>query len=373
MYSQLPNETLTIIFENLQPGVLAEVMRASHRLRAVTERILYANIVVAESLSAASLSPVHTINCCETLVAHPHLADVVRKLAVRWHTDPGPREPYLTSVIPAVSTLNQALCSLIHLESLELAFGLTGAPLSLHDVLTHCTFPALRLFALSGIGRGTLPPKFHAPSPPIAWFLADTPSIQHLRLPDLHERVTLAPADLPFLATFRGSPIAAASVIPGRPVHSLALVGHQFVTEPDLEHIAQSAVRIRWLDLSGMSVTPILLRDISRHLTSMEFLKVRLALRHTLHHSLSGISILAGLTPVLGAFPLLRQLDLSPTSVIEGVGSSNALEESTLCTTWARSCTALRHIIFPSHTEWTLAPEQVWVPHAQVPARYTKA
>ena len=62
-------------------------------------------------------------------------------------------------------------------------------------------------------------------------------------------------------------------------------------------------------------------------------------------------SLLAGLSPVLGAFPALRQLDLSPTSV-DGVGRGNALEESALCTTWARACPALRHVVFPSRAEW---------------------
>ena len=54
---------------------------------------------------------------------------------------------------------------------------------------------------------------------------------------------------------------------------------------------------------------------------------------------------------MLGAFPALRQLDLSPTSV-DGVGRGNALEESALCTTWARACPALRRVVFPSRSEW---------------------
>ena len=68
---------------------------------------------------------------------------------------------------------------------------------------------------------------------------------------------------------------------------------------------------------------------------------------------------------MLGAFPALRQLDLSPTSV-DGVGRGNALEESALCTTWARACPALRHVVFPSRAEWRRgggAPD-VWVADA---------
>ena len=111
----------------------------------------------------------------------------------------------------------------------------------------------------------------------------------HLRLADCYEVLALGAADLPCLRTFRGSAPTAASVLPGRPVQLLSLVGHEFVTERDLQRIACTSVRIRWLDLSSMSVTPLLLRDISRHLFGVEFLILQLALRHTLHHALSGI------------------------------------------------------------------------------------
>ena len=65
---------------------------------------------------------------------------------------------------------------------------------------------------------------------------------------------------------------------------------------------------------------------------------------------------------MLGAFPALRQLDLSPTSV-DGVGRGNALEESALCTTWARACPALRRVVFPSKTEWRRDPgaPELWL------------
>ncbi|EMD38796.1 hypothetical protein CERSUDRAFT_112533 [Gelatoporia subvermispora B] len=270
-------------------------------------------------------------------------------------------------VEPALATLNRALRTLVQLDALELALGLPGVPISTRGILDGCAFPHLRLFALSGIGRGAAPPKHSlTPAPRLEWFLARTPALQHLRLADMYEPLALASTDLPQLASFRGSAAAAASVLPGRPVRQLALVGHEFVTERDLERIAQSAARIRWLDLSAMSVTPILLRDVSRHLTRVEVLRVKLALRHTLHWTMSGISLLAGLTPVLGAFPALHQLDLSPTSV-DGIGPGNALEESSLCTTWARGCPSLRQVIFPSQTKWTLSREQIWVPHPTPP------
>ena len=290
MANSLPNETLVAIYAHLQPAVLLRVLQVSRRFRAVAERILYTNIFIGESLPHANPVPHLTLCCFETILRRPHLSEVVRKIGVRWQTQPGPREHYMRFMEPILQTINRALRMLTLLESLELALGLQGGTISSRGLLNECRFPFLRLFALSGIGRGNLPVKSHPdPSPPIEWFLSATPSIQHLRLVDCYEVLNLRSSDLPILSAFRGSAPTAASVLQGRPVQSLSLVGHEFVTEKDLERIAKSSARIRWLDLSSMSVTPILLRDISRHLFGVEFLKMKLALRHTLHYTLSGI------------------------------------------------------------------------------------
>ncbi|KAL4252164.1 F-box domain-containing protein [Abortiporus biennis] len=358
MAGALPNETLTTIFECLHPSTLAHVVRVSRRFHAVAERILYSNIAIAESLPRTSPVPYLTLCFCNTILRRQYLSEVVRKLNIRWQTESGPRDSYMPYIEPILQNINAALRTLVGLESLELALGLSGGTISSRGILDNCSFPSLRLFSISGVGRGNASFKAQPePSPPIEWFLTATPSIQHLRLADFYEGLKLEPTDLPLLSTFRGSAPTAASILPGRPVQFLSLVGHEFVTERDLEKIACSSARIRWLDLSSMSVTPILLRDISRHLFGVEFLKLKLALRHTLHHALSGISLLAGLTSVLNAFPELYQLDLSPTPV-DRIGEGNALEELQLCTTWARGCPSLRHIIFPSRTEWILKESQ---------------
>lgn len=79
-------------------------------------------------------------------------------------------------------------------------------------------------------------------------------------------------------------------------------------------------------------------------------------------------SLLAGLTNVLGAFPELHQLDLSPTN-IDAIGPGNASEEAQLCTTWARGCPSLRHIVFPSKIEWLRGEsEERWIPQPSPPA-----
>ncbi|KAI8985729.1 hypothetical protein BD414DRAFT_508113 [Trametes punicea] len=391
--AQLPNETLHAIFENLSPGSLATVIRTSHRFRLIAERVLYSSITIVESLPHRAPTPINTAICANTLLSRPHLSEIVRRLTIRWQTDPGPREPFVAAAELALALLHRALQTLVHLEQLELALGLTGGTLDARVVLEGCTFPALRVFALSGVGRGSLSPKLYHPPPApeggnalgasVAHFLAATPSIEHVRLLDCYETLEVPPQALPHLATFRGSAIAAASVLPGRPVQSLGLVGHEFITERDLQRIARTSVPVRYLDLSMMSVTPTLLRDISRHLGAVvEVLKVKLALRHTLHFALSGIlihrnvsspqSLLAGLSPVLGAFPALHQLDLSPTPV-DGIGRGNALEESALCTTWARACPALRSVVFPSHTEWRRdGLADVWVADAGATTVWTR-
>lgn len=53
--------------------------------------------------------------------------------------------------------------------------------------------------------------------------------------------------------------------------------------------LAQGAVPLRVLDLSAMSARPMLLRSVAQVLSTLECLRVKLALRHTLHYSFSGI------------------------------------------------------------------------------------
>lgn len=304
MASPLPNEMLATVFENLQPDVLAQVVRVSRRFRAVAERILYTNIVIADHLPRSAPVPRKTVVYCETILTYTHLPEVVKKVSVRWVTESGPRNAYMEHIEPVLQILNRALKTTYNVESLELSLGMSGGSISSRGILSDCSFPALRLFSLSGVGRGNLPLKSHPdPTPPIEWFLSATPSIQHLRLADCYEVLRLEAGDLPHLCTFRGSAPTAASVLPGRPVQLLSLVGHEFVTERDLGLIASTSVRIRWLDLSSMSVTPLLLRDISRHLFGVECLKVKLALRHTLHHAMSGIvsSTYSVISPRLGS------------------------------------------------------------------------
>ncbi|KAA1468894.1 hypothetical protein DENSPDRAFT_772001 [Dentipellis sp. KUC8613] len=348
----LPNETLAAIFEYLLPPALARTALVSRRWRAIAERILYSTVVIAETIPRTSPAPFknmpdapavpsRTLRCCETLSHNPHLADVVRRFHLRWETESVESPAFL--LVIAQNIMQTLIPTFTHLESLELLLGLAPhIPEGFREHFPAFTVPSLRHLSLGGMGD----------SP--AQLLRNHPGLLHFKLADYHAPLALAPADVPRLVSFRGNPVTAASILPGRPVHWLSLVGWEFVTEQDLARIAQTSTPIRTLDLSAMSVTPILLRDISRHLSSIEFLRVKLALRHTLHFALSGIRLLAALTTVLGEFQELRALDLSPTNA-----------EQQLCLSWMRACPSLRRITFPSKTEWTLVDGGFWIAEMQ--------
>jgi len=387
--SVLPNEILDAIFEHLPRDALARAARVSQRWRANAERLLYAAILIHEVLPRASpwpwpwplpnkeeegdddddddegegeeeeeatqtqtqmqtqvrtmmipAVPAATLRCCETLSARPHLAAYVRRFHVRWETDAVESPLFL---LPIAHNIARTLVpTLVHLDSLELSFGLAphlpalhppppAAPSQLpvdpppppfpqqsqsqsqhqppyhnaqyhhhhyhhHPHRLHLLSPfrlsSLRTLALYGIGE--------PPEPELEHMLRSHPSLQHLRLSDYGRALRLLPADVPHLRSFRGCPATAASILPGRPVQSLGLVGgHRRrgtayddaadASEDDLARIARGSLPVRELDLSGLGVTPALLRSVSRHLNHVEWLKVRLALRHTLHYAPSGI------------------------------------------------------------------------------------
>jgi F-box-like len=270
--------------------------------------------------------PITTLRCCETLSARPHLAEYVRRFHLRWETDAVESPLFLLRIAHHIA--RTLVPTLVHLDSLELSFDLAlhflqsapnyappHIPLSLEQypppspspspyppshtrkhhhqqyqqlhqlhllLLPPICLPSLRTLALRGIGT--------PPSLELERILHNHPTLQHLRLSDYHRALHLSPTDVPHLRSFRGYPATAASVLPGRPVQALGLVGRcELATEEDLARIATGSIPVRALDLSGMSVTPVLLRSVSRHLSHVEWLKVRLALRHTLHYALSGI------------------------------------------------------------------------------------
>ena len=273
----LPNETLTTIFEHLGNDSLVSLVRVCRRFQGIGERLLYCNIVIVESIHRDSdgyMSPQQTEGCCTAVLLRPYLASNTKKISIRWQHDSRHVQDDFELAPSVAPGLRYLLRSAHSLEILEL--HLAGYRGSWHDLLDGYSFQ-LRCVALSGPVNA-----------PVEWFLSTQPNIIHLNLGDHRLPLRLAARDLPSLETFRGDARTAASILPGRPVQGLALSGQ----EPSVECLiafAYTRLPIRRLDLGGLSITPRQLLTISKHLTAVESLRMRLALRHTLHFTFSGM------------------------------------------------------------------------------------
>ncbi|KAG5641791.1 hypothetical protein DXG03_004177 [Asterophora parasitica] len=362
----LPNETLSAILLYFPPPTLSTLTCVSQRFRAVAERLLYSSIQLSDTLSESSPFPFKTLRWCESMRQRGHLIETTKKLQIRWQADL--RCKFSHSFVPFCTQISKVLRLLVFLESLELFLGPANLARS-HDR----PFDAEPIHAIERVIRGTHLPLLRYCSLGADWtkgvqpytavlssFLASSSALRYLKLPDHLASLGLPPHALPFLSSFRGSADTAANLLPRRPVQALALVGHDSdVTRENLPPMTRTSVPLRCLDLSAMSVRPLLLRNVSTHFPTLERLRVKLALRHTLHYSFSGIRLLVGLSPVLSAFQRLELLDLSPTDV-DGVGRADAKEEFALVCQWERACPSLRHVIFPAETEWVRQGDGSW-------------
>ncbi|ETW79295.1 hypothetical protein HETIRDRAFT_324194 [Heterobasidion irregulare TC 32-1] len=296
----LPNETLSAILGYLSPEALAQVVLVSRRWHAVAERVLYESIVISEAIPRSfppPYVPPRTLRCCETLANRPHLSLYVRRLHLRWYTSASASSHHPTSILLLTQHITHALLpTLASLASLSLLLPVSSL-LSSSDLANLFpspppALPALRRLTIGGLGD---------PSP----ILLVNPHLLHLHLADTDPSappLSLPPDALSELRAFRGPIGAAVALLPGRPVQGLALLdtcgtgsrssgnnSNGGVSSADLARLAHASAPLRVLDLGGVSVTPPLLRDVSRYLPHVEHLRVRLALRHTLHFALSGI------------------------------------------------------------------------------------
>ncbi|KAJ7890557.1 hypothetical protein B0H14DRAFT_2689828 [Mycena olivaceomarginata] len=315
----LPNETLVAIFDGLDPTALADISRVSRRFNAVAERLLYSFISITDLLSSSSPIPAKTLRCCQSILQRPHLIEAMKRLQIRWVLLQGDfRVLSPQALIEACAEAGIALQKLAFLEGLDVFLG----PSNL------ATSPLQPIHAIELIVRGSEWSRDVQPYTSIlSELLTLVPSLRHLKLSDHRAALSLPPDALPSLSYFRGSPNTAAILLPGRPVQHLALVGQDSdVNRENLPKMALTSIPLRSLDLSAMQVRPTLLRNISTYLAAIESLKVRLALRHTLHYALSGI--------------------------IDGNRQANFAEDPTLCTAWIRACPTLKRIVFPSGTQW---------------------
>jgi hypothetical protein len=320
----LPNEILAVILSFLPTPSLQQSLLISQRFRALTELLLYTSVSIQEAVQLTGSQdggPYKTWRWCRTILERPHLVHCVKSLTIKWfadhHAKHANQHPYYTrpahpaaaalvgdiDLEPVFVELATILPNLTLIESLELHLPIpVSRPtdpetyLALGNRLLRPTsFPYLSYLAISGL---VPPPQFFLPS--------SCPSLTTLRFSDIHELPYPFPYDaLPTLSSFKGSPATAAAVLPGRPVRSLSLVGSEYLRVSEWEGISRiqsigdpSYRGIETLDLSGMSVTPNLLRDVARWIPTVKDLKIRLALRHTLHHTLGGIVSVHAITRI---------------------------------------------------------------------------
>jgi len=355
---RIPNETLVTIFNDFSATTLINVACASRRFCAVAERILYSSIHITDFLSGSSILPHKTIRWCESLLQRPHLLETTKKLHIRWQ---GESQPHASHELErAIENLAHVIQYLNSLESLEIYLGPANSlphPERIHAVervVRASCLTQLRSCSLGADWSKAVQPY----TPVLDSFLTALSDLRHLRLPDHLSALNVPTEAMPHLSSFRGSADSAASLLPGRPVQYLSLVGQDSdVNRDNLLRMTLTSVPLRCLDLSAMSVRPMLLRNISAYLPTVESLRVRLALRHTLHYSFTGIRLLTGLSAVLSAFNQLSCLDLSPT----GVEGADPMGELALCIEWARACPTLARVIFPAQTEWVLDVSGVWI------------
>ncbi|KAJ4470126.1 hypothetical protein J3R30DRAFT_3538891 [Lentinula aciculospora] len=359
----VPNEVLFEIFNNLSVSNLAPLTCVSNEFKAVAEHILYSSITIKDVLSTSSPSPWRTKRCCESIIQRAYLGKSIRGFHIRWQFGSHPSSRPSFDLSSTLEKLEHVLRSgiLESLESLELWLGAanrgvqSSIPHTIERLISGSHFPQLASCSLGTEWAKGLPSY----SGVLDNFLGSLQLLRHLKLHDHRATLNLPPVALPILSSFRGSPATSASLLPGRPISYLSLTGEDCdVNQEILTRFTKTIVPLRFLDLSGMSVRPILLRNLATYLPAIEVLKIRLALRHTLHYALTGIRLLTGLSSVLSKFRHLSYLDLSPTSVAGG----DAEQESGLCLEWYRACPSLKRITFPSHREWFLSSDQLWIP-----------
>lgn len=289
----LPNETLCTIFNDFTPSTLAIIACLSHRFKAVAERLLYATISVTELLSEEYPIPKKTLQWCDSMRRRAHLIEATKTLYIRWHTETLNFPTHHLS--SACIYIADVLRPLIYLESLEIFLGPANmAPThgiepmhAIERAIARCQFPLLRHCSLGADWtKGVQQPYTGV----LTTFLASLPSLRHLKLPSDHHALDLPADALPYLSTFRGSADTAAFLLPGRPVQALSLIGRDSdVNRENLGRMTYTTVPLRYLDLSAMTIRPMLVRNVSTHLTNLEVLRIKLALRHTLHYAFSGI------------------------------------------------------------------------------------
>ncbi|KAJ3503258.1 hypothetical protein NMY22_g18311 [Coprinellus aureogranulatus] len=340
----LPYEILFAICKELPPPSLAVASQLSRTFNVIAERILYASVHIVDVITPESPTPWKTYRWCESVLKRLPIIDAMRTVHIRWPSDGSP-PPLPQYFIAFCEHLGESLQYLHYLESLELQLGPANriSPMSrepmhaVERVLRRCRFPRLQVCSIGAdYNKGNAQPYTHV----LTHFLASHSGLMSLKIPDHHAALNLPIASLHQLSTFR----------------ALALNGADTDLMRMLPMMSGAPTPIQTLDLTPISARISLLRNVATFLPTLETLRIRLALRHTLHYAFTGIRILTGLSAVLSDFTQLVWLDLAATELGPGTWGRNDLkEEQDLCLEWNRACPTLRRITFPSGHEYALS------------------
>lgn len=190
--------------------------------------------------------------------------------------------------------INRVLPFFSQLESLDLSLGPANVTLcadgprhAIERAIHHCRFPHLHSCSLNtDFVKGCRPYTTE-----LTVFLSSLENLNHLRLGDCQSLPSpMAMGSLLLLKSFRGTPSVAASLLPDRPVQDLGLCGQDTgITAHALLQMQLTTIPLRSLDLSAVSLRPVTLRAVCTAFPHLERIRIRLALRHTLHYALSGI------------------------------------------------------------------------------------
>jgi hypothetical protein len=288
----LPNEVLSAVLKDLPHSALAVIARLSNRFQGVAERLLYSSVLITDTLSESSPLPYKTLRWCASMHQRLSFVESTKRLRIRWQADPAISPSHHLGL--ACTEITRVLHTLVYLESLEIFLGPANFVNCPYDEPIHAVERAIRGCQLPLLQYCSLGAEWTKRAQPyttiLTSFLVSLQSLRHLKLVDHHACLALPANALPHLSSFRGSVDAAADLLPGRPVHALSLIGQDSnVNQGILLLMTCTTVPLRYLDLSAMSVRPLVLRHISTYLSTVETLRIRLALRHTLHYALNGI------------------------------------------------------------------------------------
>ncbi|KAF8211352.1 hypothetical protein K438DRAFT_1807160 [Mycena galopus ATCC 62051] len=238
----LPIELLEQVFESLSPADLSNAARINSFSYPVAARVLYRGLAVSNS-------PMHAPpSIILTLAKRPDLARHVRCFAVALDQSGTELHSFLATALSAMTAL----------VSLDI-FVDTDSWVLPDDLV----YPQLQHFACS----------FPLDSR-MAAFFSNAPALESVQIDSAaSEALSLEYASLPRLVEFTGCALAAAAVVPGRPVESIHINSGDLI-EDLVPALAQSTATVTVLSITTSSAALDLLQVLGQYLPHIMYLRI---------------------------------------------------------------------------------------------------